>query len=121
MTKKQLREIVEKTNGHCHFCGNKLDFDKRGWRPGSLRGYWEVDHVTQRAKGGARSAKNCLPACTNCNRLRWHRNGITLRRTIVLEIIARREIHKNSDLGKKLKRLRANRRRKNIARRETQD
>jgi len=68
-------QIWEKTQGHCHFYGDKVDFEKRGWNEEDLKGYWEVDHVFQRGKGGNNAINNCLPDCTRCNRLRWHRTG----------------------------------------------
>ena len=61
MDAKTLREIWDKTNGHCHFCGDPVSFELRGWKEGSLKGYWEVDHVIQRQKGGSKTAENCLP------------------------------------------------------------
>jgi hypothetical protein len=75
MRESYLRQIWEKTHGHCHFCGDLVEFEKRGWKDGDLNGYWEVDHVIQKGKGGSKSFENCLPACTRCNRLRWHRHG----------------------------------------------
>ena len=102
MTENQLRKIFDKTDGHCHFCGNKLDFKKRGKKSGSLEGYWEVDHVFQRAKGGSASSDNCLPACVGCNRLRWHRNGLAIRKLMLLGIIAYDEIRSGTELGKQL-------------------
>ncbi len=35
------------------------------------KGHWEADHVIQRGKGGYNGIANYLPACTECNRLRW--------------------------------------------------
>ena len=64
MTEKQRRQIWEKTSGHCHFCGDPVTYERRGWREGDLTGYWEVDHVIQRQKGGGSSVQNYLPACT---------------------------------------------------------
>ena len=46
MREKQLKEIFAKTDGHCHFCGDPVHFNKRGWAE-NLTGYWEVDHVIQ--------------------------------------------------------------------------
>src|SRR3990167_9522377 len=97
-----LRRIYEKTKGHCHFCGDPIDFEKRGWTCDGLPGYWETDHVIQRGKGGALSLDNCLPACTKCNRLRWHRKGNGLRELLFLGLIAKNEIKKRSQLGKSL-------------------
>ena len=79
-----------------------------GWtdRPA---GHWEVDHVIQRDKGGAKEAENCLPACMRCNRLRWHRTGDALREILMLGIIARKEIKSGSRIGREIERLRASR------------
>lgn len=61
MNEKNLRSIFEKTQGHCHFCGDPIIFERRGWKDGDLEGYWEVDHVIQLDKGGSPSSENCLP------------------------------------------------------------
>lgn len=117
MTKAQLRAIWEKTAGHCHFCGDPVDFQRRGYRPERIDGSWEVDHVVQRAKGGAVQIGNRLPACTRCNRLRWHRRGAALRHLLELGMIARREIDRMTELGKKLVILRSKQDRENAKRR----
>lgn len=105
MTKSQLRKIFIKTKGHCHFCGDPLIFHRRGWRAKHLPGFWEVDHIIQRRKGGASTVENCLPACTWCNRLRWHRNGEAVRRLLRLGLIAHAEITRDTGLGKCLEQL----------------
>jgi 5-methylcytosine-specific restriction endonuclease McrA len=102
MTLTQLRRIFDKTRGHCHFCGDLLLFHRRGWREKNLPGFWEVDHVIQRRKGGASAAENYLPACTRCNRLRWHRKGEMMRRLLRLGLIAHAEIRRATKLGKEL-------------------
>ena len=116
MRESQLQQIFEKTHGHCHFCGDPLEFEKRGWAE-DLAGYWEVDHVIQRGKGGSHGPENCLPACTRCNRLRWHRTGEDVRGLLLLGLIAQDQIHKQTQTGMKLdelrqKRLAANRKRR---------
>jgi len=105
MSESQLREIYDRTKGHCHFCGDPVVFERRGWAP-ALNGYWEVDHLIQRHKGGSRAAENCLAACTRCNRLRWHRTGEGVRELLLLGLIARDEIARGSDAGKRLSELR---------------
>lgn len=117
MNDRGLREIFDKTSGHCHFCGDPIKFENRGWseRPD---GHWEVDHVIQRAKGGAKNSENCLPACTRCNRLRWHRTGHALRDLLLLGVIAVKEIKDGSYTGKQLKRLRKARQDENTKRRD---
>jgi hypothetical protein len=64
--------------------------------------------------------KNCLPACTRCNRLRWHRQGEDVRELLFLGLIARDEMTKSTVVGRVLAQLREKRlahnklRRKNI-------
>jgi hypothetical protein len=107
---RRLLKIFLKTEGHCHFCGDALEFEKRGWAA-DLVGRWEVDHVVQRRKKGASSAANYLPACTRCNRLRWSRTGASLRRVIFLGLVAKDEAYYNpgSSIGEQLRQLRIER------------
>ncbi|PWB53900.1 MAG: hypothetical protein C3F13_08320 [Anaerolineales bacterium] len=109
MYERQLRQIWEKTQGHCHFCGDPVEFEKRGWHDGDLSGYWEVDHVIQRDKGGKNSVDNYLPACTRCNRLRWHRTGEKIRELLLLGLIAQDEVNKGTSIGISLIKLREKR------------
>ncbi len=115
----QLRAIFDKTGGHCHFCGDPIQFEKRGWVEVDLTGYWEIDHVIQRGKGGAGGIENSLPACTRCNRLRWHRKGEQIRELLFLGLIAKDEIKKGSDLGMDLKNLGEQRNQRNQKRRQS--
>jgi 5-methylcytosine-specific restriction endonuclease McrA len=119
MTKKQLFEVWEKTKGHCHFCGDETNFDKRGWTDGDMAGHWEVDHIIQKGRGGSKTVENCLPACTQCNRLRWHRLGEEVRELLRLGLIARDEIRKATATGERLKLLNANRLAQNKSRRKS--
>jgi hypothetical protein len=118
VTERQLREIWKKTDGHCHFCGDPVSLRKRGYRRQRADGCWEVDHVIQRRRGGSVSSENCLPACTSCNRLRWHRRGAAIRELLVLGIIARHEIDKLTETGKELVKLRAAQLRRTARRRK---
>jgi hypothetical protein len=73
--------------------------------------------VIQRGKGGSRGPKNCLPACTPCNRLRWHRTGKQLRDLLLRGIVATGEIQRDTEMGQSLvkkmrQRLATNRRRR---------
>lgn len=119
MRETQLRTIFEKTKGHCHFCGDPIKFEKRGWKTGGLKGYWEVDHVIQLDKGGKDSFDNYLPACTMCNRLRWSRRGVKLRKLIFLGIIALGEMEKGTKLGKQIAELKRKRKLQTKGRRKT--
>src|SRR5580692_6677007 len=113
----RLREIYDKTDGHCHFCGDPIKFENRGWTA-TMDGHWEVDHVIQWDKGGAFRSENCLPACTRCNRLRWHRSGDAIRELLWIGTIAVKEIKCGTPFGKELERLRQERLDENVTRRE---
>jgi hypothetical protein len=119
MTQGQLREIWEKTQGHCHFCGDPLIFERRGWKEGDLAGYWEADHVIQHKKGGRSALDNYLPACTQCNRLRWHRTGDAIRELLLLGLVARDEVNRKSTLGARLLELREKKLAENLGRRRS--
>ncbi len=119
MTLDELRRIWQKTEGHCHFCGDPVIFERRGWIDGDLSGYWEINHVIQRQKGGRVDADNCLPACTRCNRLRWHRKGEGIRELLFLGLIARDEIRSGTAVGKILARLQEQRLHRNKLRRKS--
>jgi len=116
MNGRTLRAIWDKTDGHCHFCGDPIKFENRGWHK-KPDGHWEVDHVIQRDKGGAKATGNCLPACTRCNRLRWHRTGEEIRDLLLLGVIAVKEIKKGSIIGRELERLKQARLDHNASRR----
>ena len=117
-TEKKLRTIYEKTEGHCHFCGDPIVFDKRGWKDGDSTGYWEVDHVIQRGKGGKDTVENCLPACTKCNRLRWHRKGDQIRELLLLGLVAKDAIANKKRVGKELVVLKEKKLKDNLKRRK---
>jgi len=117
MEDSKLRKIWKKTQGHCHFCGDSIEFKKRGWHNGDLTGYWEVDHVIQRDKGGNDSTENYLPTCTECNRLRWHHTGKKIREILLLGLVAKKEVKDNTKIGKAIIELKKKRLLKNIKRR----
>ncbi|MDO8593844.1 MAG: HNH endonuclease signature motif containing protein [bacterium] len=117
---KKLEEVYEKTNGHCHFCGDKVIFKKYGLKnTEDVRGVWEADHIRQKGKGGDKDVSNCLPACYRCNRLRWHRNGEEIRELLFLGLITKNEIKKETELGEKIKVLKNKRELQNIRRRRS--
>jgi len=98
-----LEAIFSSTSGHCHFCGDSLIFERRGMKKRQPEeGAWEVDHVIQKGKGGKNAEDNYLPACVRCNRLRWHRKGSEIRELLLLGLIAKDEIKKGSETGRKI-------------------
>ena len=115
---ENLKIIFNNTFGHCHFCGDPLNFEKYGCKEiENIEGAWEADHIHQKAKGGRIDESNCLPACVRCNRLRWHRKGNELREVILLGLIAKKEIKKNSIIGKQILELKDKRLQENKKRR----
>ena len=120
ITNDNLMSVFEKTKGHCHFCGDPLVFEKYGLKDiNAIDGAWEADHIIQKHKGGDKEISNCLPSCVKCNRLRWHRKGDDLRDLIFLGLIAKDEIKKESETGRKmielkLKRIGANLKRRRV-------
>ncbi len=118
MTTKTLKQIFDRTQGHCHFCGDPVVFTKYGLKNlDDINGVWEVDHIIQRGKGGSKNAENCLPACYRCNRLRWHRTGDAIRELLFLGLIAKDQILKNNKLGKEFLALKTRRELQNASRR----
>ena len=65
-TKKELRKIYDKTNGHCNLCGKNLSFVNYGKLSG--RAPWEVDHSNPISRGGTSYLRNLYPVCPSCNR-----------------------------------------------------
>lgn len=117
---KILKTIFDSTSGHCHFCGDPVVLEKYGCVDiSAIEGAWEADHIVQQGKGGSKLAENCLPACVQCNRLRWHRKGSEIRDLLVYGLIAKNEIKRDSVIGKTLKQLVARRMAANIKRRRT--
>ena len=50
------REIYNKYNGHCAYCGKKLNFDDM-----------TLDHIHPQSKGGKSNINNIYPCCHLCN------------------------------------------------------
>jgi 5-methylcytosine-specific restriction endonuclease McrA len=107
---EKLKIVFNKTSGHCHFCGDLLSFKKYGLKDiNKTIGFWAVDHVIQKGKGGANDISNYLPICIECNRLRWHRQGKDLRELIFLGQIALEQIKKKTTFGKHIASLKETR------------
>lgn len=54
---KEIRQLVyNKCNGHCAYCGCKLEYKDM-----------QVDHVIAVGRGGSNDIDNLLPACRQCN------------------------------------------------------
>lgn len=56
LTKPERMKILKKTNGHCAYCGCKIEYNEM-----------QIDHVVPIRNGGKDSEENMLPACRSCN------------------------------------------------------
>lgn len=89
---KDREQVLAKTAGHCHFCGDALPGDN-----------WVADRVHQLTKDGAQDAMaNLLPACRGCDRLRWDYKGPKLRSLLTAGVVGLKHIKVQSALGKLL-------------------
>jgi len=70
-TKKN--RVWNKTLGHCHLCGERLDFT----------GDWQMDHVVPRQSRGADAEWNLLPICGFCNRMKKAARTYKMRRVLM--------------------------------------
>jgi len=77
---KKRKEVSDKTGGACHVCG------------GALGKGWQVDHVVPHKWGGAAQSNNYLPACRECNRLRWGYRPEVIRLMLVFGRHAKQQI-----------------------------
>ena len=83
--RRALVRVFQKTSGHCHFCGDPLDFRKRGRK--YTQG-WESDHVIPAKRGGLQRQGNLLPAHWRCNALRSARGYEKLKTLLRVGFIA---------------------------------
>lgn len=55
-------EVWQKTDGHCSYCGVRLNPFERAAVDG-----FTIDHVIPSARGGSDELDNLVPACRRCN------------------------------------------------------
>ena len=56
ITKAERQQVYEKYNGHCAYCGGRIEYKDM-----------QVDHMTPLRLGGADDMSNYMPACRSCN------------------------------------------------------
>lgn len=56
ITKAERRQVYEKYDGHCAYCGKKIEYKDM-----------QVDHMKPLRLGGADDMSNYMPACRSCN------------------------------------------------------
>jgi hypothetical protein len=63
---RRRREIFERSNGRCHYCGTVLQLD----------GKWHIEHQIPRALDGDDTGINLVAACTVCNLAKSDRTAL---------------------------------------------
>ncbi|MHC1772965.1 MAG: HNH endonuclease [Flexilinea sp.] len=64
LTKDQRQIIYEKCDGHCAYCGRKINISEM-----------QVDHVKPLSIDGTNAFENLLPSCRGCNN---YKSSLTL-------------------------------------------
>ena len=115
MNATQLREIFARTSAHCHFCGDSIAFENRGWceKPNGRKSTTSSSAIKVVPK---RRKTVCLPvraaiACAG------KRTDDGIRELLLLGVIAAKEIKDKTEIGKAFERLKYERLDRNIARR----
>jgi hypothetical protein len=90
LSSERRRAVRAKTGGSCHVCGGRLGKD------------WQVDHVVPHKRGGVAHESNYLPACRQCNRLRWGYRPEVIRLMLRFGRCAKQEIRHRRPLGDNL-------------------
>ena len=96
--REKLRtRLINKTNGHCGYCGCVLFHSGKQWHK------WQIDHILPKKKGGTDEEDNLMPSCPSCNK---YKQVATLEqfREIVQNTI--QVLNKNSTAYKVAKRFR---------------
>lgn len=56
LSAKERKEVYDKCNGHCAYCGTEIKFREM-----------QADHIQPLHMGGEDILENMLPACRSCN------------------------------------------------------
>jgi hypothetical protein len=113
LTDSERDEVVAKTHGRCHICGDEVVRAA----PSSV----VFDHVIPRKLGGPDETWNLLLACRRCNGLRWDHRPETIQRILFLGVIANLSGYKKpsiSDQGTLIRSMRAGRLLQNLKHRD---
>jgi hypothetical protein len=80
LTEPERANAFWRIGGVCHVCGGELNYHDTA--------SWVIDHVRPRKRGGLDKATNYLPACIECNGLRWSHSPTAIRRILLMGVIA---------------------------------
>lgn len=90
LTPSVRKDIWRKTRGMCHVCG------------GNAGKRWQADHVVPWRLGGSQTPDNYLPACRECNGLRWNHEPRVIRLIMRMGVYAKNAIRHNTSLGQEM-------------------
>jgi 5-methylcytosine-specific restriction endonuclease McrA len=88
LSRSERDEILAKTGGRCHFCGDFIKGDK-----------WQADHLSAHSRGGSDATDNYLPAHSSCNRYRWVYGGDEFLGILRLGVWLRTQIDTETKVG----------------------
>lgn len=71
LAKAERIRVLKKTNGHCAYCGCKLQY-----------GEMQIDHIIPLSNGGEDVESNMLPSCRSCNHYKGSSKLSTFRRFV---------------------------------------
>jgi 5-methylcytosine-specific restriction endonuclease McrA len=102
LSARERQKAFYRIGGVCHVCGRDLNYHESKT--------WVIDHVQPLKQGGRDAPVNYLPACVECNGLRWSYSPTTIRRILLLGVIANFEGFKsNRKSGSAFRAMYANR------------
>ena len=89
LTNAQRKEILRKTNRHCHICGGKITGNR-----------WHANHIKAYSTGGVHSVDNFLPSHSECNKLRRRFGPAEIRWIFSLGVWLRTQIANETRIGR---------------------
>lgn len=100
VSRKLLRELWDRTNGKCGYCGNPMVWPKKGIT--HSEGYKKnlmasTDHIIPLNKGGEHVVSNILCCCSGCNSSKANRSleefrGYLFHRVMKVPLFSREQI-----------------------------
>lgn len=88
LTAAERRQVLAKTAGRCHICGEKVEDEG-----------WQADHVIAHSAGGIHEVDNYLPAHSTCNDYRWDYLPDEFQYILKLGVWARTQIERGTTVG----------------------
>lgn len=88
---KEKEYILQKTNNHCHVCGEKIDISN-----------FQADHVIPYSLGGKNDIDNYLASCKFCNNYRWNYLPDEIKWILKIGVWVKTQIEFETNIGKSI-------------------